>query len=62
MIKRYLTPSFFIGCAAVAIIAAAQALSVYNGDFETVTLSAVAVVVATAIVRAVGIYVAGKIE
>lgn len=60
--RKYFTPSFFIGAVAVMVIAAAQALSVYNGDFETVTLSAVAVVVATAIVRAVGIYVAGKIE
>lgn len=62
MFKKYLTPSFFIGAAAAAIIAAAQALSVYNGDFETVTFSAVAVVVATAAIRAVGIFVASKVS
>lgn len=59
-LSRYFTPSFFIGAAAAAIIAAGSSLSVYNGDFETATFASVATVVGTAVVRALGIYLAEK--
>ena len=62
MFEKYLTPSFFIGAAAAAIVAAGQALSVYNGNFETVTYAGVAIVVGTAVVRALGIFLASKFE
>lgn len=60
MLGKYFTPSFFIGAAAVAVVAAAQALEVYNGNFETVTYAGVAVVVGTAVVRALGIFLASR--
>ena len=62
MLSKYFTPSFFIGAVAAAVVAAGQALEVYNGNFETVTLAAVAVVVGTAVVRALGIFLASKFE
>lgn len=60
--KQYLTPSFFLGLAAAALVAAANAVSVFNGNFETVTFSTFAVVVGTAVARAVGIYIASKVD
>lgn len=61
MLTKFLTPSFFIGLAVAAIISAAEAVSVYNGDFDTVTFVAFGAVVGTAILRGVGIYIASKI-
>ena len=60
VLSKYITPSFFIGAVAAAVIAAAQALSVYDGNFETATYASIATVAGTAVVRALGIYLSSK--
>jgi hypothetical protein len=57
---KYLTPSLFIGTFVAVIVSVTQAVSVYNGNFETVSITAFGTVVATAAIRGAAIFLGGK--
>lgn len=60
--KQYTTPSFWIGLVVAVVVSLGAALSVYDGNTETVAPATIATVAITAIVRAVFTYFLSRVS